>query len=332
FVALKAREARLLAESGGSESIAFAPVLLEEGYDAQAEIASERQIFVARKAARDGEVEVLEQRTEQLASQVTGLEAVRTSKLELAASFSEELVDVQALLDQGFANKQRLRELQRSYSSYTGEAADLTANISTTEMQIGETRLQILQQDKNFLNEVVSELAEVQNRLKDTEERMIALQDIVRRTAITTPVDGIVNGMQVHGVGEVVQPGANITEVVPQTDELIIEANVSPIDIDRVAEGQEATITFSAFSSGLMPTIYGTVIGISADRLIDQTNGAPYYLARIEVTEEGMADMGDLVLVPGMPAEVFINAGTRTFLQYVLKPFTTALSRSFIED
>ena len=307
-------------------------MLLEEGYDAQAEIASERQIFVARKAARDGEVEVLEQRTEQLASQVTGLEAVRTSKLELAASFSEELVDVQALLDQGFADKQRLRELQRSYSSYTGEAADLTANISTTEMQIGETRLQILQQDKNFLNEVVSELAEVQTRLKDTEERMIALQDIVRRTAITTPVDGIVNGMQVHGVGEVVKPGANITEVVPQTDELIIEANVSPIDIDRVAEGQEATITFSAFRSGLMPTIYGTVIGISADRLIDQTNGAPYYLARIEVTEEGMADMGYLVLVPGMPAEVFINAGTRTFLQYVLKPFTTALSRSFIED
>jgi epimerase transport system membrane fusion protein len=332
FVSLKAREARLLAESGGSESIAFAPVLLEEGYDAQAEIASERQIFVARKAARDGEVEVLEQRQEQLASQVTGLEAVRTSKLELADSFADELVDVQALLDQGFADKQRLRELQRSYSSYRGEAADLTANISTTEMQIGETRLQILQQDKNFLNEVVNELAETRTRLKDTEERMIALQDIDRRTSITTPVDGIVNGMQVHGAGEVVGPGAIIAEVVPQTNEFIIEANVSPIDIDRVTEGQEATISFSAFSSGLVPTIYGTVIGISADRFIDQTTGAPYYLARVEVTPEGMADMGDLTLVSGMPAEVFINTGSRSFLQYVLKPFTTALSRSFIED
>lgn len=277
-------------------------------------------------------MEVLQQRTEQLASRVTGLEAVRSSKLELAESFSEELEDVQALLDQGFANKQRLRELQRSYSSYTGEAADLTANISTTEMQIGETRLQILQQDKDFLNEVVNELAEIRAQLKDTEERVIALQDIVRRTSITTPVDGIINGMQVHGVGEVVRPGANIAEVVPQTDEFVIEANVSPIDIDRVTEGQEATISFSAFSSGLVPTIYGNVIGISADRLIDQTNGAPYYLARVEGTEEGMKDMDGLTLVPGMPAEVFINTGDRTLLQYLFKPFTTALSRSFIED
>jgi epimerase transport system membrane fusion protein len=332
FVALKSREARLLAESSGSESISFSAVLMQAGSDADAEMASERQIFLARKAARDGEVEVLEQREDQLASRVTGLEAVRTSKLELAASFSEELVDVRELLEEGFSDKQRLRELERSYSSYSGEAADLTANISTTQIQIGEARLQILQQDKNFLTEVVNELGEVRSRLKDIEEKLVAIQDVVRRTSITTPVDGIVTGMQVHTVGGVVRPGVDIAEVVPQSDELIIEANVSPIDIDRVTVGQEATISFSAFSSGLVPTIYGSVIGISADRLIDQTNGAPYYLARVEVTPEGMRDMGDLVLVPGMPAEVFINTGTRTFLQYVFKPFTTALSRSFIED
>jgi len=332
FVALKSREARLLAESSGSESISFATVLTQAGSDADSEMASERQIFLARKAARDGEVEVLGQREDQLASRVTGLEAVRTSKLELAASYSEELVDIRELLKEGFSDKQRLRELERSYSSFNGEAADLTASISSTQMQIGETRLQILQQDKDFLNEVVNELGEVRTRLKDTEERVVALRDIVRRTSITAPADGIVNGMQIHTIGEVVQPGVNIAEVVPQSDELIIEANVSPIDIDRVTVGQEATISFSAFSSGLVPTIYGKVIGISADSLIDQTTGAPYYLARVEVTPEGMMDMGDLVLVSGMPAEVFINTGTRTFLQYIFRPFTTALSRSFIED
>ena len=332
FVALKSREARLLAESSGSESISFSAVLMQAGSDADAEMASERQIFLARKAARDGEVEVLGQREDQLASRVTGLEAVRTSKLELAASYSEELVDIRELLKEGFSDKQRLRELERSYSSFNGEAADLTASISSTQMQIGETRLQILQQDKDFLNEVVNELGEVRTRLKDTEERVVALRDIVRRTSITAPADGIVNGMQIHTIGEVVRPGVNIAEVVPQSDELIIEANVSPIDIDRVTVGQESTISFSAFSSGLVPTIYGKVIGISADRLIDQATGASYYLARVEVTPEGMMDMGDLVLVSGMPAEVFITTGARTFLQYLFKPFTTALSRSFIED
>jgi len=332
FVALKSREARLLAESSGSESISFATVLMQAGSNADAEMASERQIFLARKAARNGEVEVLEQREDQLASRVTGLEAVRTSKLELAASYSEELVDVRELLEEGFSDKQRLRELERSYSSYNGEAADLTANISTTQMQIGETRLQILQQDKDFLNEVVNELGDVRTRLKDSEERVVALRDIVRRTSITAPADGIVNGMQINTIGEVVGPGVDIAEIVPQLDELIIEANVAPIDIDRVTVGQEATISFSAFSSGLVPTIYGKVIGISADRLIEQSTGAPYYLARVEVTPEGLSDMGDLVLVSGMPAEVFITTGTRTLLQYAFKPFTTALSRSFIED
>jgi epimerase transport system membrane fusion protein len=332
FVALKSREARLLAESSGSESISFATALMQAGSNAGAEMASERQIFLARKAARDGEVEVLEQREDQLASRVTGLEAVRTSKLELAASYSEELVDVRELLEEGFSDKQRLRELERSYSSYNGEAADLTANISSTQMQIGETRLQILQQDKDFLNEVVNELGEVRTRLKDSEERAVALRDIVRRTSITAPADGIVNGMQIHTIGGVVRAGVDIAEIVPQLDELIIEANVSPMDIDRVTVGQEATISFSAFSSGLVPTIYGKVIGISADSLVDQNTGAPYYLARVEVTPEGMSDMGDLVLVSGMPAEVFITTGARTFLQYLFKPFTTALSRSFIED
>jgi epimerase transport system membrane fusion protein len=332
FVALKSREARLLAESSGSESISFATVLMQAGSNADAEMASERQIFLARKAARDGEVEVLEQREDQLASRVTGLEAVRTSKLELAASYSEELVDIRELLKEGFSDKQRLRELERSYSSYNGEAADLTANISTTQMQIGETRLQILQQDKNFLNEVVNELGEVRSQLKDSEERAVALRDIVRRTSITAPAGGIVNGMQIHTIGGVVRPGVDIAEIVPQLDELIIEANVAPMDIDRVTVGQEATISFSAFSSGLVPTIYGKVIGISADRLTDQSTGVPYYLARVEVTPEGMSDMGNLVLVSGMPAEVFITTGTRTFLQYITKPFTIALSRSFIED
>jgi epimerase transport system membrane fusion protein len=332
FVALKSREARLLAESSGSESISFATALMQAGSNADAEMASERQIFLARKAARDGEVEVLEQREDQLASRVTGLEAVRTSKLELAASYSEELVDVRELLEEGFSDKQRLRELERSYSSYNGEAADLTANISSTQMQIGETRLQILQQDKDFLNEVVNELGEVRTRLKDSEERAVALRDIVRRTSITAPADGIVNGMQIHTIGGVVRAGVDIAEIVPQLDELIIEANVSPMDIDRVTVGQEATISFSAFNSGLVPTIYGKVIGISADSLVDQNTGALYYLARVEVTPEGMSDMGDLVLVSGMPAEVFITTGTRTFLQYLFKPFTTALSRSFIED
>ena len=207
----------------------------------------------------------------------------------------------------------------------------MTANIAATEVQITETQLQILQQDSEFHNEVVTQLGEVQTRLKDVDERIIALQDVVSRTTVVAPDSGIVNGMQVHTVGGVIGSGATIAEIVPESDELVLEASVNPNDIDRVSVGQEARIRFSTFGSRA-PTIFGTVLTISADSMTNEMTGVPFYLARVEVNPEGMENLGDLELIPGMPAEVFINTGSRTLLQYLFKPFANAISRSFNED
>ncbi|OGT71179.1 MAG: hypothetical protein A3H44_05030 [Gammaproteobacteria bacterium RIFCSPLOWO2_02_FULL_57_10] len=331
FVALAALEARLIAERDGLDSIVFPATLSQESANAREEMNAQTQIFTARKTAREGSIAVLEQRIEQLRSKLVGLEAMKTSKEELAASFGEELEDVQLLLKEGFSDKNRLRELERNAALLRGEAADLVSQLSSTEMQIGETQLQILQLENEFQSEVVTLLSETQTRLKDARERMTALNDVVDRTVIRAPVAGIVTGMQFHTIGGVIGPGTPIAEVVPQSDELVIEAKVSPMDIDRVNVGQEATIRFSSFSSSV-PTIFGTVLSISADAMIDEATRMPYYLARVQVTPEGMQDLGNLALVPGMPAEVFIASGSRTFLQYVMKPFSNALARSLIED
>lgn len=325
-------EARLTAERDGSDVVAYPAFLMSGDLDAQEEMAAQNEIFAARKAAIEGSIEVLEQRIGQLESRAEGLRALHETREALASSYAEELEDTQALLSQGFSDKLRLRELERNHASARGEAADLTANISSTEIQIGETRLEILQQQREFQNEVVSELSNVQTNLKDVRERIIALQDVVRRTVIRAPEEGIVNGMQVHTIGGVIGGGTPIAEIVPQSDELIIEANVSITDIDSVAIGQEATIRFSAFGRSAVPTIFGNVLAISADRFEDENTGVPYYLARIRVTPEGLEDLGELVLVPGMPADVFINTGSRTFIQYLLKPITNALVRSFREQ
>lgn len=331
FVAHTAREARLIAERDGLDSVIYPSTLdLSRDNDRQ-EIAAQNEIFNARRNSRLGEIEVLEQRIEQLQSNLIGSRVTKESKDELAASYAEELVDLQALLEQGFADKNRVRAAERNYAIAKGEAAELAAHIASTEIQIGETRLQILQFERRFQNEVVYELGETQTTLKDIRDRMVALQDIVSRTVIRAPVDGVVNGMQYHTVGGVIGSGTPIAEIVPQSEELIIEARVAPIDIDRVAEGMDATIRFSSFSSAV-PTIFGRVISLSADALHDQATGATYYLARIEVTPEGIEDLGSLELLPGMPAEAFIATGSRTFLQYLFKPFTNALARSFIED
>jgi len=331
FIGLKAREARLMAERDKLDRVSY-PTDLDSGINGvRQEIEAQDEIFRSQKAALEGSVDVLEQRIEQLQSKLIGLAALKASKEELAASFSEELADVEALLSQGFSDKQKLRELERAVATLEGEAAELSANISSTEVQIGETRLQIIQTEHEFHNDVVNQLGETQTGLNDSNERVNALGDIVRRTVVRAPVAGIVTGMQFHSVNGVIGPGTPIASIVPQNEELIVEAQVSPNDIDRVALGMEATIRFSAFGSSV-PTITGKLINLSADRLVDEQTGMPYYQSQIEVTEEGRADLGNLVLLPGMPAEVFITTGSRTFLQYLFKPFTNALARTFIED
>jgi len=332
FIALTALETRLMAERDGLDDVNYPVSLSSADARVREETAAQTEIFRARKAALGGSIEVLRQRIGQLESQVVGLEALKVSKEQLATSYTEELEDVQVLLSQGFSEKTRLRELERNVASFNGEAADLTANIASAEIQIGETQLQILQQDREFQNQVVSELGEVKTNLKDVSERITALGDVVARTTVRAPEAGIVNGLQVHTIGGVISPGMKIVDIVPIGDDLIIEAQVSPIDIDRVAVNQNATIRFSSFGLASVPTIYGQVINLSADRLFDQVSGLPYYQARVEVTPEGMEDLGDLVLMPGMPADIFIATGSRTFLQYLFKPFSNAMARSLRED
>lgn len=331
YLAMSAMEARLIAERDGLQQIIFPTDLLAVAQNAQQEISSQTQIFLTRKASLDGSVEVLQQRIGQLQSRLGGLRALQQSKQDLAESFAEELRDVEALLVEGFADKNRVRELERNAAQLRGEAAELTASISSTEIEIGETRLQILQQEREFQNEVANQLAEVQTGLKDATERVTALRSIVQRTTITAPVDGIVNGMQIHTVGGVAPAGQPLADIVPQSEDLIVEARISPMDIDRVAIGQEAMVRFSSFASSV-PNIFGNVINVSADALTDPNTGMSYYSARVEVTPEGLRDLGNLTLIPGMPADVFITTGSRTLLQYLMKPISSAMARSLIED
>jgi epimerase transport system membrane fusion protein len=333
YIALRSMEIRLIAERDGLTNLAYQSEFLSLGERAHEETRAQIEIFNARRSALQGSTAVLQQRIEQLHSQIIGLEGLQTSKEQLAESYTDELGDVRELLSQGFSDKNRLRELERNVALFNGEVADLIANIASTEIQVGETQLQILQQEKEFRNQVVTELGEVQTNVNDTIERVNALEDIVSRTVVRAPESGIVNGLQVHTIGGIIGPGMRIVDIVPEEDDLIIEATVSPNDIDRVAIGQNATIRFPTFGMGSVPTIYGTVINLSADSFTDEAGGGSFYLARVEVSPDGMEGLvNELSLMPGMPAEVFIATGSRTFFEYLFKPFSNAIARGLRED
>ncbi|MEX1196401.1 MAG: HlyD family type I secretion periplasmic adaptor subunit [Pseudohongiellaceae bacterium] len=330
----EAREARLLAERDGLEQVEFETDISAASPVEVAEMLSQRAVFQARREARLGQIDMLEQRVRQLRSQLEGLHSQRESKQSLVTSYADELEEVRGLLADGFSDTNRLRSVERNHSTLRGEIAELDSNIATTEMRITETQTEIKQVEREFFAEVVTELGETRSQLEDLRERRTALQDVVDRKIVRAPDAGIVNGMDIHTVGAVIAPGDPIAEIVPEGDELIIEARVSPMDIDRVAVGQDASVRFSSLNAQTTPRLTGTVINLSADAFVEEQSGNSYYQARISVEPSELESLGGsaIVLVPGMPAEVFINSGERTLMQYLLKPLTNAMARSFIED
>ena len=334
--AVAARQARLLAERDGAERIEWPAQLLErsaEDPQIQDAMQSQSQLFSARRSAQLGQIDVLRQRIQQLQAQVEGLEATIDGKQKLLHSFTEEADDLRELLEEGFADQLRLREQERNTASTEAEIAQHRADTARLRIQIGSTRLEILQLQKEFHTAVVDELDTTQNELFDLREQVQVSRDRANRTAIVAPTDGVIVGMKMTTIGEVVRPGETLLYVVPQQVELIVEAQVKPVDIDRVHNGQLADIRFSSFKSQTTPVIEGEVISLSADALTpEQPGGRPYYLARVQVSEEGYQLLDELELVPGMPAEVLINTGSRTLFQYLTRPVRDAFARSLIED
>lgn len=336
FISARALEARLIAERDGEPEVTYDRAW-QGSNDAHIKdtVRGQNQIFLARKNAHDGERAVLEQRIGQLHSQQAGLTQLKNSKQALVTSYGEEIVDLKELLEDGFADKRRLREFERSYAQGLGDIADLGARIAAISIQVGETQLQALQIDKEFQHEVASALGEVQSAIFELRERMQVLSDRVRRAQVLAPVDGMVVGLSVHTEGGVISPGSPLLDIVPLNENLMVEARVQPLDIDRVKLGMTAEVRFSAFARANTPVFEGEVLTLSADRLIDEATGQPYYLARITLTSESQQSLEGLegiYLIPGMPAEVLIKTGDRTLLKYLAQPFSNMFARSFIED
>lgn len=239
---------------------------------------------------------------------------------------------MRALLAEGYVDKQRLREQERSLSRLQTEIAESQSEIAQAHVHIDEARLKILQLKKTFASEVAGLLGDARTKVYELRERLATLQDRDQRTDILAPESGMVMGMTVHTLGAVVSPGTALLDIVPANEELIIEAQVSPMDIDRIALGKLADIRFSAFKSSTTPVIEGQLVQISADRLINKDTGTAYYLARVALTDKGRQALGNLTLVPGMPVEVLVNTGARTLLQYLIQPASNVFARSLIED
>ncbi|SFQ68885.1 membrane fusion protein, epimerase transport system [Pseudomonas sp. NFPP07] len=332
LIAARAMESRLIAERDGLPAIDFGPVSDPASVRGEEARQGETQVFNARRGSRLGQIAVLRERIGQLHQQIKGLESMIAVKVRLEKSYSGEIGELSDLLKQGFVDKQRLLEQDRKLGMLRSEVADHRSTIDKTRLQINETQLQILQVDKDFDSDVAKQLAEVQTKIYDLQEKNSALEDRLSRIVIRAPDAGMVIGMTVHTIGGVVRSATPLLDIVPSVSELVIEAQVAPVDIDRIAIGKRADIRFGAFNSSTTPVIEGEVSSVSGDRLTNEKTGTAYYLARVRVTEHGVRTLGERKLLPGMPADVLIVTGQRTLLQYLMQPARDVMSQSMIEE
>jgi membrane fusion protein, type I secretion system len=330
---LMARKARLESERDGSDTIVFPAQLLAGASDPDraAAMDSERKLFNLRRTARSGQKAQLQERIAQLQEEISGLTAQQNSKAKEIGLIERELAGVRELWKQNLVQLTRLTALEREAARLDGERGQLIAAAAQAKGKIAETALQILQIDQDIASDVAKELREVDGKIGEFIERKVAAEDQLKRIDIRAPQDGTVFQLAVHTVGGVITAGDPIMLIVPEADNLSVEAKVNPQDIDQLQLNQKATLRFSAFNVRTTPEIEGIVTRISADTSSDQRTGQSYYTIRIAMAADQLERLGDVKLLPGMPVEAFVQTGDRTMLSYLVKPLHDQFMRAFRE-
>ena len=330
-----AHEARLMAERDGLDEITFPEPILKQKSDPtiQTMMNDQERQFRERKESIENRIDIFESQIAQQEEFIAGTREQIDSLDSQIASYDTEIEAVRPAAEKGFYAKNRLAALERERTRIFGQKAESRSSIARTEQSIGEAKIEILQLQQEFVENVVEQLREARLTMTDARERHTIASDVYNRVEIRAPQDGIVQNMKVHTLGGVVQAGETIMEIVPVNDDLIINARISPLDVDSVHTGMEAEVRFSSFAGGQeVPTIFGRVEWISADILVDEMEREEYFLTKIVVDNDSVPERIANALTPGMPGDVIIATGERTTLDYLIQPLENRLYKAMREE
>lgn len=328
-----ARRARLVAERAGNESIAFPDALQERRDDpvvAEA-IAGESEQFAERRASLQGRISVQEQRIAQLQERIGGLEAERQSVIRQAALMRDELGGLREIMEKGYYPRIRVLERERELARLEGREGRLRAEIAQARESIGETRAEIEQVRTSYREKVMADLRETETRIADQRQALVQARVRLDRQYVMAGFTGVVHDLQVRSSGSVVDPGGTVLQIIPEDDQLIVEARVRPSDIDLLETGMSANVRLTALPQSTTPTLKGEVTHVAAEKTEPRGNQQPYFTARVTIPGAELRRLGDQQLKSGMPAETMIQTGERTLAEYIWKPVNDAMSRGMIE-
>jgi HlyD family secretion protein len=329
-----AKRARLEAERDGAAEIRFPDDLLarKDDPDVAQILIGQRKLFETQRAGVIGRKDQLNERIGQYNEEIKGLEAQIAAKAAQFAFIHDELTGLKTLLVQGLVQTGKVLALEREAARLEGERGQLVAQLASTRGQIAEAKLQIIQLDDDYRTRSLADLRETEAQISEHEERRVAIQSKLQRTTIKAPISGFIHQLAVHTIGGVIAPGETIMQIVPTSDEIIIEAEVRPQDIEQIYIGQTAVLHFPGLERRTTPRLYGEVAQISADLTKPEIPGAhPFFAVRLKLAQSELKKLEVDKLVPGMPAEAFIQTHERSPIDYLLQPLTDQVARTFRE-
>lgn len=327
-----ALEARLVAERDNAQSIPFPEELLARRDQpvTSASITDQQKQFEQRRDAVTGQMAILTSRIEQLNTEIGGLQQEAAATRRQLVAIDDELESKQELYTKKLIAKSQVLALEREKARLEGVVGRSVADTAKAEGSIGETKLQIQQIEKQFLEDVNSQILDARQKISDLRQRIVVANDVFSRLLVKAPLAGYVQNMKVFTQGAVIQSGQPLLDIIPVDEPLIVQARISPLDIESLHANSQAEVRFPSFKARDFPVIFGNVRSVSSDRFIDESNGQSYFLALIEV-DDSKIEHAQERLTAGLPAEVIVPTGERTVIQYLVDPLFDRLRKSFRE-
>ena len=334
YLGLRAMEARLLAEQQGLGKISWQPDLREALTDPQiARMAlTQEQLYGSRRSSLQADLQSIEESIQGQQALLQAYSAMLGNRRNQLALLSEEHKNTSERVKEGYAPRNRQLELERMLSEINSSIAELLGNSTRAQRAINEMRQRAIVRQQDYRKDVESQLAEVGREVQADAQKYQAVKDDLGRVDIKSPAAGQVVGLTVQTVGGVIGSGQKLMDIVPTSQALMLEARISPHLIDRVHAELPVDVRFSSFANSPQLVVDGKVASVSGDLLIDNRNGAGYYLVRVAVTPEGLKKLGKRQMQPGMPVEVVFRTGERSMLTYLLHPLTRRMAASMKEE
>lgn len=335
YITARLTAVRLQAELAGQAQLTLPPPLQAQLHSVPRAMATwqvQQDLFKSRRAALQADLAAMQESLAGLKLQMQALEESRSSKLQQQQSLVVQREGMRELASDGYVPRNRFLEVDRMHAQIVGAIADDTGNLGRLRHQISETQQRIAQRQDEYQKEVRTQLAEASRDAETLESRATATDFDLANTEIRAPMSGKVVGLAVFTDRGVLPPGFKLMDIVPQDETLFIEAQVPVHLIDKVKPALSVEVMFTAFNQNRTPHVQGHVDMVSADRLVDEKNGYPYYTMHAHVTPEGMRKLGQLQVRPGMPVEVLVKTGERTLLSYLLKPVVDRMHGALREE